>query len=94
MALVSVTCQFFKRPVKLQVSSTQELCGEGWRPHMGGALELFSCDEAGPAQVALRAFPANNTLAFFAVGPKSFHQVGCDLYTNTVGIDARKGGGV
>lgn len=59
---------------------------------MGGALELFSCDEAGPAQVALRAFPANNTLAFFAVGPKSFHQVGCDLYTNTVGINARKGG--
>ncbi|XP_045453565.1 prolyl 3-hydroxylase sudestada1 [Melitaea cinxia] len=64
------------RPVNLQVSSTQELCGDGWRPHMGGALELFSCDEAGPARVALRAYPANNTLAFFAVGPKSFHQVG------------------
>ncbi|CAH2088409.1 unnamed protein product [Euphydryas editha] len=54
----------------------KELCGEGWRAHMGGALELFSCDEAGPASVALRAYPANNTLAFFVVGPTSFHQVG------------------
>lgn len=44
---------------------------------MGGALELFECDAQGcPERVTLRAYPANNTLAFFTVGPTSFHQVG------------------
>lgn len=47
----------------------------GWRAHMGGALELFACEGGAPRGVALRAAPANNTLAFFAVGPESFHQV-------------------
>ncbi|CAH0718873.1 unnamed protein product, partial [Brenthis ino] len=51
--------------------------GGGWRAHMGGALELFARDaEGAAARVRRRVFPANNTLAFFAVGPDSFHQVG------------------
>ncbi|XP_039747687.1 prolyl 3-hydroxylase sudestada1 isoform X2 [Pararge aegeria] len=55
----------------------RETSGDGWAPNMGGALELFQCDDEGcPTRVALRAFPANNTLAFFGVGPRSFHQVG------------------
>ncbi|OWR45000.1 hypothetical protein KGM_204629 [Danaus plexippus plexippus] len=54
-------------------AESQDKCwsGPGWRPHMGGALELVE-----DGQVVFRAFPANNTLAFFAVGPTSFHQVG------------------
>ena len=47
----------------------------GWRTHMGGALELFACEEGAPVKVALKATPANNMFAFFAVGPESFHQV-------------------
>lgn len=55
----------------------QETTGSGWTPNMGGALELFECDAQGcPERVTLRAYPANNTLAFFTVGPTSFHQVG------------------
>ncbi|XP_050355273.1 prolyl 3-hydroxylase sudestada1 [Nymphalis io] len=55
----------------------EEVLGEGWAAHMGGALELFECDSEGsPTHVTLRSFPANNTLAFFTVGPTSFHQVG------------------
>ncbi|XP_023948489.1 prolyl 3-hydroxylase sudestada1 [Bicyclus anynana] len=55
----------------------RETSGGGWTPGMGGALELFACDARGvPERVTLRAFPANNTLAFFAVSPTSFHQVG------------------
>ncbi|XP_069362204.1 prolyl 3-hydroxylase sudestada1 [Maniola hyperantus] len=55
----------------------RQTTGSGWTPNMGGALELFECDSEGcPTQVSLRAYPANNTLAFFTVGPTSFHQVG------------------
>ncbi|XP_047998707.1 prolyl 3-hydroxylase sudestada1 [Leguminivora glycinivorella] len=49
----------------------------GWSAHMGGALELLARDEDGkPTDVARSVTPANNMLAFFQVGPETFHQVG------------------
>ncbi|XP_061717457.1 prolyl 3-hydroxylase sudestada1 [Cydia pomonella] len=49
----------------------------GWSAHMGGALELLARDEDGrPTDVARSVLPANNMLAFFQVGPETFHQVG------------------
>ncbi|XP_063366193.1 prolyl 3-hydroxylase sudestada1 [Cydia amplana] len=49
----------------------------GWSAHMGGALELLERDEDGrPTDVARSVLPANNMLAFFQVGPETFHQVG------------------
>ncbi|XP_059062378.1 prolyl 3-hydroxylase sudestada1 [Achroia grisella] len=50
--------------------------GGGWRPQMGGALELLATDEAGhPQRAARRVYPRNNMLALFRVGTDSFHQV-------------------
>ncbi|KAJ0172459.1 hypothetical protein K1T71_011598 [Dendrolimus kikuchii] len=50
---------------------------EGWNKYMGGALELLSKDEKGqPTEVVHSVYPRNNMLAFFKVGPDSFHQVG------------------
>ncbi|XP_041970053.1 prolyl 3-hydroxylase sudestada1 [Aricia agestis] len=42
----------------------------GWREDMGGALQLLR-----GADVRRHVLPANNMLAFFPVGPGSFHQV-------------------
>ncbi|VVD05362.1 unnamed protein product, partial [Leptidea sinapis] len=48
----------------------------GWSPEMGGGLELFSMDQDGePATVEHTVYPANNMLAFFQVGPETYHQV-------------------
>ncbi|XP_052749858.1 prolyl 3-hydroxylase sudestada1 isoform X2 [Galleria mellonella] len=55
----------------------QDVQGGGWARRLGGALELLACDARGrPRRVARRVFPRNNMLAFFQVGPHSFHQVG------------------
>ncbi|RVE51888.1 hypothetical protein evm_003508 [Chilo suppressalis] len=48
---------------------------DGWASHMGGALELLSCDDRGPANVSHRVLPRNNMLAFFRVHTDSYHQV-------------------
>ncbi|KAI8440738.1 hypothetical protein MSG28_009077 [Choristoneura fumiferana] len=54
-----------------------DLAEEGWSAHMGGALELVARDEEGrPTDVARAVTPVNNMLAFFQVGPETFHQVG------------------
>lgn len=49
-----------------------------WTPEMGGALELFNCDENGDPTypIADSVPPKNNQFVFFKVGEKSFHQVG------------------
>lgn len=49
-----------------------------WNESMGGALELFNCNEHiqpihPPVQ---KIFPKNNQFVFFKVSEKSFHQVG------------------
>lgn len=49
-----------------------------WNESMGGALELFTCNEYiqpihPPVQ---KIFPKNNQFVFFKVSEKSFHQVG------------------
>lgn len=49
---------------------------EGWNPDWGGALQLFSTNEAGdPKEYVKDIIPANNQFIFFPVTNKSFHQV-------------------
>lgn len=49
---------------------------EGWNPDWGGALQLFSTNEAGePKEHVKDIIPANNQFIFFPVTNKSFHQV-------------------
>lgn len=53
-----------------------ELAEDGWSAAMGGALELLARDAAGrPAGVVRSVTPVNNMMAFFQVGPETFHQV-------------------
>lgn len=47
----------------------------GWRPELGGALELLTKAETGPTEVVHSVYPRNNMLAFFKVGTDSYHQV-------------------
>lgn len=51
---------------------------QSWTEQMGGALELFSCDEHGqPKYPIVKAIsPQNNQFVFFKVCDTSFHQVG------------------
>lgn len=50
---------------------------ESWTESMGGALELFNCEDGRPKYPIERKFlPRNNQFVFFKVCSKSFHQVG------------------
>lgn len=50
---------------------------DNWTNSMGGALELFDCENGRPKYPVTRAFlPRNNQFVFFRVCSKSFHQVG------------------
>lgn len=51
---------------------------ESWTEKMGGALELFSCDDQGQPKypIAKALSPQNNQFVFFKVCDASFHQVG------------------
>lgn len=51
---------------------------ERWSLEMGGALELFNCDDNGDPTypIADSITPKNNQFVFFKVGERSFHQVG------------------
>ncbi|KAG5670387.1 hypothetical protein PVAND_000656 [Polypedilum vanderplanki] len=49
-----------------------------WNESMGGALELFTCDNDGQPKFppVEKIFPSSNQLAFFKVEKRSHHQVG------------------
>lgn len=47
-----------------------------WQPGYGGGLDLFGLDaEGGPGEILRTVVPAYNTLAFFRVSARSYHQV-------------------
>lgn len=48
----------------------------GWCRSMGGALQLYNEKTPGqPGAVVTQVYPCNNMLAFFKVGPETYHQV-------------------
>lgn len=50
---------------------------KNWSEEMGGALELFTCENGQPKYpIARKLPPRNNQFVFFKVCSKSFHQVG------------------
>lgn len=55
----------------------------GWSRSMGGALQLLGRDREGrPDEVQHSTSPRNNMLAFFKVGPDSYHQVSAITYVH------------
>lgn len=47
-----------------------------WDPHEGGSLDIFDTDEYGqPKNIVRTIYPAHNSLVFFEVSDKSYHQV-------------------
>ena len=47
-----------------------------WTTEDGGSLDLFNRDTNGcPKEIVKSLIPARNTIVFFEVTPKSFHQV-------------------
>ncbi|XP_020290416.1 prolyl 3-hydroxylase OGFOD1 [Pseudomyrmex gracilis] len=49
---------------------------KGWGLHDGGSLDIFDTDEHGqPREIVHTIVPAHNSLVFFEVSDKSYHQV-------------------
>ena len=62
--------------LNLRIPSELNPYFKDWSEKDGGTLDLFDRDANGdPKEVVKRLVPKNNSLAFFEVTEKSFHQV-------------------
>lgn len=84
---ISATCSFYSHTDYLLVHDDQQddrlvafvlyLTGkENWKEEWGGAFEMFSSDEDGHPNKAVRSiYPSNNQFVFFPVTNRTYHQV-------------------